>query len=164
MGQRINFAIHAAQAAEQQSAAAQIGGLADGRHIDVNSLAGLGKARQLGGHHHGGHVFNVELARTRGGFKVGQGTFHAHTQTAEQGFHALRGKGHVRAVACALQTYHQTVTNELVGAHGGHGGQIFDAIGHGAGAAKAQEQEKGHPRLDEFWHDGLLIKLIKRWA
>ena len=61
--------------------AAQIAGFANGRHVDVNFLARLGKARQLGRDHHGGHVFNVQLARTGGCFKVRQRAFHANAQT-----------------------------------------------------------------------------------
>ena len=154
MGQCINLAVHAAQAGQQQGAAAQIGGFADGRHIDVNALAGFGHAGQVGGNHDGGHVFEVDLAAAGGGFIVAQRVFLVHAHAVEQGFHALGGKRQVRAVARALQTHHQAVADELVATHGGHGGQVFDAVG-------VRQRERQHPQQgrqgqgeQEFSHGG----------
>ena len=76
----------------QMIATAQIGGFANGRNSDVNFLTWLGKARQLCRDHDSGHVFDVNLASTGGCFKVRQRAFQAHTQTVEQGLHALCGK------------------------------------------------------------------------
>jgi len=48
----------------------------------------------------------------------------------------------------------------LVGSHGRHSGQIFDAIGHGAGTAQQNDREHDQPwrfaKMSEFVHDNLM--------
>jgi len=109
----------------------------------------LAKTGQFGRHHHGGHVFDVDLAGAGGGFKISQRAFHSNTQAIKQGFHALGREVHVHAVAGALQTHHQAITDQLVAAHGGDRGQVFDAIGHGAAAG----QQQADHQVTKGFHD-----------
>ena len=122
MGQGVNFAINTAQAGQYQIAAAQAGGFANGRDVDVNFLTRLGKAWQFGSDHDSRRVFKIDLAGVGRRVEVRQRSFQTHAQTAQHGLHALRREGHIGTVARALQADHQAITDQLVGAHGSHAG------------------------------------------
>ncbi len=142
LGQCINLAVHPTQGGQHQVAAPEVAGLADGRHVDVHPLPGLGKARQFGGHHHRGGVLDVDPAGGGDLFKVRQRAVDAYPQLRQQGLHALGSERHRGVVARALQTHHQTKTDQHVGALGGHRGQVLDTVGHGSLACETQRRQQ----------------------
>ena len=141
LSQGVNLPIHTAQAREQQVAPAQAGSRADGRHIDVDALARFGHAGQVGGDHHRRHIGQLIAAAGNGVAKFVNVIVLVQAHAVEQGFHALAGESGF-FVARALQTHHQAVADQLVTAHGGHAGQVLDAVR--MGSRKAASPQQGH--------------------
>ena len=57
----VHLAVGADQRRHDQTTAAQALRVADGRHGDVDGLAGLGERRQVGVHGHRGHVLELRV-------------------------------------------------------------------------------------------------------
>src|SRR5690606_15283521 len=62
LGDGVDVAVDALERSQQQAAAAQALGVADGRYGDVDGLARLGERRQLGVNGHGGDVLQLHAA------------------------------------------------------------------------------------------------------
>ena len=60
--QGINFTVYTAHGGHDQVAAAQIGGFADGGNVHVYALTRFGKTGQIGCHHDGSGIFDINAA------------------------------------------------------------------------------------------------------
>ena len=117
---RVYLAIRPLERRHQQGAAAQTFGITDGRHRDIDCLAGLGKRRQRRRDHHGGDILQLQAGSGR--------NIDAHL--AQHADDAAYGKRRLRClVACSIQPHHNAVTGQLVVAHALYRCNILDTLG-----------------------------------
>ena len=92
---------------------------------------GLRERRQVGVHHHRGHVLELRIGVRRNG----------DAEALQHGLDALDGEWRLAGlVAGAVEADDQAVTHELVGAHALHRGQVLDAFGVRGQRASDQQQ------------------------
>ena len=104
----IHLPVGAAQRREQQRAAAKRTRVAHRGHGDIELLSGPGKRRQRRRHHDRRDIAQLQAAARRQG----------DAELAEHGGEALHREGRLRRlVTAAVQADHESVADELIGAH-----------------------------------------------
>ena len=134
LGHGVDLAVGTLEWRGNQCATFEGFGIADGRHVDVEGLAGAGKGGKLGCHQHRRHVFHLQLGQLSG--RQGE------SQSAQVVGQALCGVGHLGGlVAGAVKANDQAEAGQLIAANALNGGDFLDAAG--PGGRLGQEGEKG---------------------
>ncbi len=116
----VDLSVEAVQRRDQQRAAAQTLGIGDGVDGDVDGLPGLDEGRQHRVHRHRRHV--LQLRRD-----VGR---HRDAELRQHVVQRLHGERRLAGlIAGAVQTHHQPIAHQLIGAHALDLRQILDALG-----------------------------------
>ena len=123
---RIDLPVRAIKRGEDQRAAAQALGLADGRDGHVDALAGLGEGGEFRSDHHRCSI--LEPRRDACG--------QLHAKAARNALHRL-GEVFEVVVAGPGQADHHAVAGELVGAHALECAKIAHALGLGGQGGRA---------------------------
>ena len=143
LGHGVDLSVRAIQRRKDQRPATQALGLAHGRDGDVDTLAGLGEGRQIGGDQHRSRILQAGRNPRR--------QLHAHP--ARNPAHGLRQVFEV-VVARAGKADDHAVAGQLVGAHALEGAQVAHTLGVGG---QGQEGEKEEDRGAQH---GLHLKTV----